>query len=38
VCKIKKKAEENLILEELNKIKNVNSSSLVAHSNNMLDG
>ena len=38
LCEIKIKAEESLILEELNKIKNVNSSSLVAHSNNMLDG
>ena len=37
ICEVKIKVEENILLNELNKIKNVNSCSLVAHSNNMLD-
>ena len=37
ICEVKIKAEDSILLNELNKIKNVNSCSLVAHSNNMLD-
>jgi hypothetical protein len=37
ICEVKIKVEESILLNELNKNKNVNSCSLVAHSNNMLD-